>query len=176
MPRSSKHFLPHIDAIGYYQFVTFRTYESLDDLIFGMRNKREMGDKQKEYFIDQYSDRSKKGAYLNGDVMRFLKEYFIDKDGELYGLVAFCIMPNHVHIIFKQDRELPTIMQQIKGATAYRINKMLNKKGRFWEGSYYDTIVRDEKHFDTVYHYVKNNPLKAGLKDFKERFYSVYEV
>ena len=174
MPQTTKQFLPHIDAPGYYQFVTFRTFESLDNFIFNIR-RQTISDKQKEYAIDQYLDHSNKGSYLNDDIMIFLKKYFLDKERELYDLIAFCIMPNHIHMIFKQNQPLPTIMRQIKGTTAYHINTMLNKKGTFWEENYYDKIIRDDKHFDTVYAYVKNNPIKAGLDDFEERFYSVYE-
>ncbi len=71
MPQTAKHFLPHIDAIGYYQFVTFRTYDSLDDFIFGIRQK-EISDKQKEYAIDQYLNHSNKGSYLNDDTGNLL--------------------------------------------------------------------------------------------------------
>lgn len=176
MPQSSKRFLPHINAIGYYQFVTFRTYDSLDDFVFRVRQKEKINEKQKEYLIDRYLDGSKAGTYLNGEVLIHLKEYLLRKDKTLYDLIAFSIMPNHVHMIFRQNEDLSTIMRQIKGATAYSINKILNKKGAFWEENYYDKVIRDEKHFEIVYEYVKNNALKAGLEDFKERFYSVYEV
>jgi len=174
MGYKDKTFLPHIDMIGYYQFVTFRTNDSMDDFIVKIR-KQNIPDKQKEYQIDKYLDSSNKGCYLKGEVLEFLKEYFISKDKVLYDLVAFSIMPNHVHIVFKQNDNLSKIMKQIKGATANKINKMLNKSGRFWESNYFDKVIRDEKHFGVVYEYVKNNAIKAGLNDVDIRFYSVYE-
>jgi len=173
MGYKNKNFLPHIDMIGYYQFVTFRTFDSLDNFVFKIREQK-ISNSKKEFEIDKYLDSSKKGCYLNGEVLEYLKEYFISKDKVLYDLIAFCIMPNHIHIIFKQKIELSKIMKQIKGATASKINKMLNKSGRFWEENYYDKVIRDNKHFAIVYEYVKNNPLKVGL-DVSERFYSIYE-
>ena len=120
-------------------------------------------------------DRSSKGVYLNGDVLKYLYRYFIDQDKILYDLVAFTIMPNHVHILFKQISELPTIMKRIKGATAFAINKILDRKGRFWEENYYDRLIRDDTHFVKVYDYIKYNAVKANLKDAEERFYGIYE-
>lgn len=174
MSYKNKKLLPHIDMVGYYQFVTFRTFDSLDDFIYKIR-KKEISDKRKEFEINEYLDNSKKGAYLNGEVLAYLRKYFISKDKTFYDLVAFSIMPNHVHIIFKQNDNISKIMHNIKGATAFEINRMLNRKGSFWESNYYDKIIRNNEHFAVVYNYVKNNPIKAGLKDFEERFYSVYE-
>jgi len=169
-----RRFLPHVDLVGYYQFVTFRTHDSIDDYLKRIRNE-DIGSREQEYKIDQYIDLSTKGCYLNGDVLEYLKEFLISKDKSFYDLVAFTVMPNHVHILFKQNDELRKIMKILKGSTSFHINKMLSNKGTFWEENYYDTVIRDEAHFDTVYAYIKNNPIKADLEDYKERFYSVYE-
>ena len=169
-----RRFLPHVDLIGYYQFVTFRTHDSIDDYLKRVRNE-DISSREKEYKIDQYIDLSTKGCYLNGDVLEYLKEFFISKDKSFYDLVSFTVMPNHVHILFKQNEELQKIMKILKGSTSFNINKILERKGTFWEENYYDKVIRDEAHFDTVYEYIKNNPIKAELKDYKERFYSVYE-
>ena len=174
MSYKNKKFLPHIDMTGYYQFVTFRTYDSLDEFVYKIRTK-DISDKKKEFKIDAYLDNSKKGAYLNGNILAYLKEYFVSKDKTFYDLVAFSIMPNHVHIVFKQNDTIFKIMQQIKGGTAYKINKMLQREGKFWEDNYYDKVIRDKRLFDIVYAYIKNNATKANLKDAKERFYSVYK-
>ena len=174
MPLSKKRFLPHINAIGYFQFVTFRTNDSVDHFVLKLR-QQDINESQKEYLIDRYTDVSRKGAYLNGEVLDFLKSYLIEQDKKLYSLIAFCIMPNHVHIAFRQDIPLSDIMRRIKGATSYHINRLLQKEGRFWEENYFDRIIRDDKHFAIVYDYIKNNPIKAGLKDYDNRFYSSYE-
>jgi len=169
----NKKFLPHISKLEHYQFVTFRTYDSLDSFLLKIR-KSKLNSSKKEYIIDNYIDKSNKGCYLNGEVLRYLRAYLI-KETNLYDLVSFAIMPNHIHILFKQKEELYKIINTIKGATAYTINRLLKKEGKFWEKGYYDKLIRDEKHFEIVYNYIKNNPLKANLKDYKKRFYSIYE-
>jgi REP element-mobilizing transposase RayT len=166
--------LPHIDLAGYYQFVTFRTHDSLDDYITRVR-AQEIESKKQEYIIDRYLDNSSKGAYLNGEVLTYLKGFLHSLDGDLYELVAFVVMPNHVHILFRQTDALNTTMQKIKGTSAFAINKMLDRKGKFWEKNYYDKIIRDASQFGIVYDYIKYNALKANLDDWEERFFGIYD-
>ena len=166
--------LPHISLIGYYQFVTFRTQDSLDDYIKRIREQN-IESKKQEYLIDNYLDNSTKGAYLNDNVLCYLKKFFKELDQNIYELVAFVVMPNHVHILFKQIEEMTLIMKKLKGESAYNINKILHRSGNFWERNYYDKVVRDEAQFLTVYDYIKYNGLKAGLDDWEERFFGIYD-
>lgn len=170
---NKKRNLPHIDLVGYYQFVTFRTHDSIDDFLKRI-SEEDISSSLKQYKADEYLDRSLKGAYLDGEVLQWLKSFLISKDEVLYNLVAFSIMPNHLHILFKQKEDISSTIKTIKGASAFGINKILNKKGSFWEKGYFDKAIRDQAHFDTVYSYIANNAVKAKLIDAKERFYGIY--
>jgi putative transposase len=92
------------------------------------------------------------------------------RGGRVYDLHAFCIMPNHVHVVCtpleKQDGEyhsLTAILHSLKRYTAREANKMLERQGAFWQQESYDHVVRDEGDFRRVVAYVLNNPVKAGL-------------
>jgi len=164
--------LPHIDMIGYYQFVTFRTFDSIDDFLKRL-SQEDIKSNKKQYKIDSYLDNSSNGCHLNGDILDYLKSFFLEKDKDIYELIAFCIMPNHIHILFKQNMALDKTMKILKGSSSNAINKLLEKRGKFWENGYYDKAIRDKKHFITTYEYIKNNPLKVGLD--MSRFYGAYE-
>ncbi|MDO8453239.1 MAG: transposase [Sulfurimonas sp.] len=162
-PKKNTH-LPHIDLEGYYQFVTFRTFDSVDEFVkkLGLDNK---SNKEKQLYIDEYLDVSTNGAYLQDDVLGYLCDLLIGYDKKLYELVAFCIMNNHVHILFKPLERLSKVMQMIKGVSAKKINELLGKNGKLWADDYYDKTIRNEKHFWVVYEYIKNNPQKiSGTK------------
>ena len=167
--------LPHIDVPEHYQFVTFRTKDSIDDYLKKMFFT-DLDNRVKQYKIDQHLDQSTKGSCLNDKVIDEIKTYFRSYDKELFDIVAFCIMPNHVHILFKQKKPLSEVMRVIKGGSAHIANNTLERKGKFWAGKYYDTVIRDENHFNAVYTYIKNNPQKANLKDSKRRFFGIYEI
>ena len=100
-----------------------------------------------------------------------MKEILHKHDGTLYNLLSYVVMPNHVHILFKQISPLKVIMKQLKGSSSFALNKLLNKKGTFWQHDYYDRVVRDEKHFLSTLEYIKDNAVKAGLEDCRDRYF-----
>ena len=168
--------LPHIDLSEYYQFITFRTHDSIDGFINKLVSQN-MPNNKKQLAVDNYLDSSQNGAYLHDEVLVFLSDFFTRKDGGFYKLIAFSIMPNHVRLLVKPHKPLSCIMQSIKGSSSKVINEMLGKSGKFWASDYYDKAIRDEKHFVLVYKYIKNNPLKlpSATKASPPRFYGVYE-
>ena len=116
------------------------------------------------------------------------------REGKDYKLITYTIMPNHVHIIFKpinfvertglsgydgllaqthtrNERRISSfykvteIMKSLKWYTAKEANKILNRKGMFWQHESYDHVIRDEKELKKLVEYVLNNPVKIGLTD-----------
>ena len=97
--------------------------------------------------------------------------------GKRYELHAFVIMPSHVHVLFtpcarwKEDvgatghsaGPRTTIMRDWKGRTALACNRILGRNGPFWQSESYDRVIRDERAFENVVHYIEHNPVKAGL-------------
>ncbi len=167
--------LPHFSQKSQYQFITFRTKDSTDDFIKKQLEDKKLQTKLIQYNIDKYLDKSTKGAYLNSEIINIVKKYLLSVDKNLCEVLALSIMPNHIHIILVQNDDLSKIIQYIKGGLSFLINKKLGKSGPLWQKDYFDKVVRDEKHFEVIYEYVKNNAQKAALSDAKERFYSIYE-
>lgn len=98
--------------------------------------------------------------------------------GVRYDLLAYCVMPSHFHWVFRpriewvaqlekadNDQRTPRerIMHSIKRFTANECNKLLKKRGPFWEQESYDHWVRDLDELDRIIAYVELNPVKAGL-------------
>ena len=113
-----------------------------------------------------------------------------DLDGEAYQLDAYCVMSNHVHVVFtpflneaslREEHDeaghlvfvseypgLSKIMHSLKGRSARECNLVLSRSGQFWEHESFDHVIRAGKLMRTV-KYVLNNPVKAGLvKDWRE--------
>ena len=63
-----------------------------------------------------------------------------------YKIYAYCIMPDHLHLILHPcgKYELSYIMQMIKGSFARKFNKMSNLTGHVWQKRFYDEAIRDE--------------------------------
>jgi putative transposase len=84
--------------------------------------------------------------------------------GQRYDLRAWVVMPNHVHTLFKVDTTpMAEILESWKKYTAQKANRLLNRRGEFWQADYWDTYVRDSAHELETRNYIESNPAKAGL-------------
>lgn len=93
-------------------------------------------------------------------------------DGEWFDVVAFCIMPNHVHLVItpyeksdEADYGLSQIMHNIKRNSVKQANLILGRTGAFWQHENYDHFARDDAELERIIKYVLHNPVKAGLVD-----------
>ncbi len=79
----------------------------------------------------------------------------------------FSVMPNHWHALLvpagKTVRPLSQIMKRLKGRTGKRIREIVDGSGPVWQGEWFDRWVRDEREWDRIVDYIRNNPVKAGL-------------
>jgi len=89
-----------------------------------------------------------------------------------YKLLAFVIMPDHLHILFVPTEKGPTaeIMKEIKRTSSIRINKRLGRRGAFWQEGYYEDILDGLKMVMGKIDYIHNNPLKEGLCEEAEDY------
>jgi len=167
--------LPHLDIKNHYQFVTFRTFDSIDSYLKKL-SKQNLPNQQKQLLMDEYLDKSTNGAVLNDHILELLSGIIKDYNFVLYELIAFCIMPNHVHLLIKPLVDLDKLIQKLKGGSAKQLNECLMKTGKFWAADYYDKLIRDDRHFSVVYQYIKHNPLVLNeAKASVPRFYGIYE-
>ena len=90
------------------------------------------------------------------------------REGKDYRLIAWCIMPNHVHVVVRlvPGQELARVVKAWKNFSAKAANQALGRKGRFWQREYFDRLIRNGDEFDRAIRYVVENPAKARLKDW----------
>ena len=93
-------------------------------------------------------------------------------------LVAWCVMPNHVHAVFTvlAQSEASDILHSWKSYTAHKINRILGTHGTLWERESFDHLIRSFDDFEYFIRYVENNPVTAGFVRFPHewRFSSAY--
>ncbi len=81
--------------------------------------------------------------------------------------LAWVAMPDHLHWLFQlgDNSSLARLMNNIKGRSAYEINKYMGVSGRFWQKQYYDHAIRKTESIKQIACYIVANPLRAGLVD-----------
>lgn len=180
--------LPHWQQAGAVYFVTFRTCDSVPRYLRDeWENEREgwmrsnptpwSEEVEREYHerfsgaIERWLDAGHGECLLRrGDCADLVAKTLRHFDGERVVVIAFVVMPNHVHAVFVQNPAwtLEEVLGSWKGFTARRINKMLGRLGHFWQRDYFDRLVRDDAHFRNCVRYIRRNPGKAkvGTGDF----------
>jgi REP element-mobilizing transposase RayT len=112
----------------------------------------------------------------NKSVAEIVKEAIHHRDQKKYDLYAYCIMPNHIHLICKlpdsKDMKpaeenvypLTNILKSLKWYTALEANKLLNRTGNaFWQAESFDHVIRDAEELQRIIYYTLNNPVKARM-------------
>lgn len=184
--------LPHIHPQNVPLFITFNLVDSLPAaLVAELKAEREKELQaaktpeeryiaQKRYFghYDEWLDRCQHGHdWLRQESIAQIVDDEIHRvAGQHYELYAYCIMPNHVHLLIRSLIEKfppsrkPTkvspvaeIMRLLRGRTARYCNLALHREGTFWQHEFYDHYVRNEKEMERIILYILNNPVKAGL-------------
>ncbi|MDX8409561.1 MAG: transposase [Mariprofundales bacterium] len=164
--------MPHWEAGEIPQSITFRLHDSLPrELLDHWRSKLQTQAtssqqierrKQMEAALDDGHGQCHLRQPAIADMVEHTLRHF---DGARYRLHAWCIMPNHVHILVTLWPKYPlsSTLHTWKSFSAKKANSILNRKGEFWQAEYFDRAIRNEDHFVRTLEYIENNPIKAGL-------------
>ena len=160
-------YLPHRDEPGLVQFVTFRLADAFPEELRGEWEAllKIEEDRRRRFELEAYLDRGRGGCCLRQPaIARLVEDSLLFRNDAQYELRAWVIMPNHVHVLFK-TRAVPmsVLVDAWKGYTAKAANKMLGRKGKFWQEDYWDTYMRDDGQEQRSRRYIENNPVKARL-------------
>jgi len=223
--------LPHLQPPGATFFITFRLEGSLPATVWAKIRERlqalynESADasedketelqKRERLWFREYEEQLHQASsgpfWLQEDrIASLVSEELHHFNEERYRLDAYCIMPNHVHVVLMplpitaEEREaclngwlvtdrdnrlgylrqtdgeqkefveiafhsLACIMHSIKRYTARESNRLLERRGAFWQAESYDRYIRNNEEWERTIRYVLNNPVKAGLvNDWQE--------
>jgi len=185
--------LPHIQPRGATFLVNFRLANSLpaevieklrteaDQLeknllrIKDSKEKLLLRDKAQRRLFAKWDDelhKSQSGPFWlkEDNVAEIVANAIHYHEGEWFDVEAYCIMPNHVHLVLTPyessqiaDYSLTKIMHNIRRNSANHANKVLGRTGSFWQHENYDHFARDKSELERIIKYVLYNPVKANL-------------
>ncbi len=192
--------LPHVQPLGTPLFVTFRLAGSLPQNVVAQWKEERLWltklARTNPFHYQRVKDDFDRGWFAKFELLldgavhgplwlrdervaAIVAEALHYRDGKVYRLHAFSIMPNHVHVVFKPlpaiqsdypaDEALASIMHSLKGYTAFKANRLLGRQGEFWAHESYDHFIRDGDEWRRIVAYVLNNPVKARyVKNWKD--------
>ena len=85
-------------------------------------------------------------------------------------LLAWCLMPNHFHLLFK-TREMPlsTMMRRLMTGYAVWHNRKHERKGHLFQNRYKSIVVEEKPYFLELVRYIHLNPVRARIVDSVSR-------
>lgn len=184
--------LPHYQPPGATLFITSRLTGSLPEtviqrleaefhqkeseiggIIDAQAQKESAFSAQKRLFVkwDEELDSARHGPKWLSEpaIANLVCEALHYRDGWVYTLDAYCVMPNHVHLVCTpligeaKVQSISKIMHSLKGFTARQANLLLGREGAFWQHESYDRVVRNPEEYQRIVNYVMDNPVRAGL-------------
>jgi putative transposase len=181
-------YLPHCDFPDLVQFVTFRLADSMPasrrsewEHLLAIEDLREKRTKMEEYL-----DRGVGECHLRDlRIAKLCEEALLFFHNERYELLAWCVMPNHVHVLVHVWQwplwKMVAAWKKFVGPKALALLRAERRSpdrpvdapqdqpiGRsalrsFWQREYWDTFMRDEEQEKAAIRYIENNPVKAKL-------------
>lgn len=196
--------LPHYDTANIYQFITYHLADSLPseklqqlekELVAG--DPKQM-DTERRKKIESWLDAGHGSCILKyPECARIVIDAWKYFDDERYRLIAWTVMPNHVHVLIQQKEgyKLADVVASWKKFTARKINafeppgrvvlqndptdqcrsgdqqsRAIQHSHALWQRDYWDRFIRDKNHFEHAVDYILNNAVKAGLAEVPKQW------
>ena len=119
----------------------------------------------------------------------FIEMFQIKKGSDIIKLGAWCLMPNHFHILIKESVEggISLFMKKLSTGYAMYFNKKYKRSGVLFQGNFKSEHANTDKYLKYLYSYIHLNPVKLipgeskwkqlGIKNLKlaEKFLIGYE-
>jgi REP element-mobilizing transposase RayT len=84
-------------------------------------------------------------------------------------LYAYCLMPNHVHLLLQtSDPPLAKFMQGLQQSYTQRFNRVHGKVGHLFQGRYKAIVCETDEYLATLIRYIHLNPVRARLVEDPE--------
>jgi menaquinone-specific isochorismate synthase len=182
--------LPHWEKDGAVYFITFRLADSLPKSVLDQiecerrvivttanqlhrdlsPDERRKIQRLSTPIIEKFLDNGAGACHLRNPIIaEELANTLRHFDLKRYRLFAWCIMPNHVHVVARlfPGEKLAAVVYSWKSFSAKHANRVRGAHGAFWQREYYDHLIRGEEEFGRAVRYVAENPAKANLRHWK---------
>jgi REP element-mobilizing transposase RayT len=89
-----------------------------------------------------------------------------------FAIISYCLMPNHVHLVVRQDGDCPPARFISAIHTSYVIvfNRKYKAVGHLFQGRFRQKIIESDEYMQSLIAYVHLNPVRAGLCDFPKDY------
>ena len=82
-----------------------------------------------------------------------------------FSLISYCLMPNHFHLLIRQNKSLPISRLILKVCTSYSkyFNRKYDRVGHVFQDQYKQVLVDHNDYLKWLSAYIHQNPVTAGI-------------
>lgn len=133
----------------------------------------------------------KRKTFLNdGDYLRFIHDLYVFNDEKpapnyivkarraenrqsrklLVYIHAFCLMPNHYHMLLSPvvENGISLFIQKLAMGYAKYFNEKYSRSGSLWQGKYKKKYIEKDAHFLYIPYYIHLNPLDLSMPEWRK--------
>lgn len=116
------------------------------------------------HHVTQRGCRRQQTFFTDSDYRHYLELLRAAKDVAGVSVWAYCLMPNHVHLVVVPETEqgLSQFLGPVHRQFALEVNRRMGWKGHLWQERFH-SFVMDENHLYATVRYVELNPVRAKL-------------
>lgn len=109
--------------------------------------------------IDDFNDR-----FSRVFIGSYQREQIVD-------ILAFCLMPNHYHLLLRQkvDNGITEFMRKLGGGYVKYFNLRYERVGTLFQGKFKSVLINNDSQFLYIPHYIHLNPLGLVFPDWREK-------
>ncbi|MEK7198115.1 MAG: transposase [Patescibacteria group bacterium] len=90
---------------------------------------------------------------------------------EIVDIIAFCLMPNHYHLLLRQrsDNGITEFMRKLGGGYANYFNLKYERVGALFQGKFKSVLIDNDRQLLYIPHYIHLNPLDLTMPHWREK-------
>jgi putative transposase len=103
--------------------------------------------------------------------LHFIKDpYSLDRGEQLVSIGAYCLMPNHFHILLTPlvENGVSQLMKKVMTGYAMYFNNKYERTGALFEGRFKAQNANEDVYLKYLYAYIHLNPVKLIQSNWKE--------
>jgi len=99
-----------------------------------------------------------------------VEKFNLEKEDTLVDIGAYCLMPNHFHLLLKEKVEggISLFMQKVTTGYTMYFNTVYKRSGSLFQGSFKARHATQDQYLEYLYAYIHLNPIKLIEPEWKE--------
>lgn len=95
-------------------------------------------------------------------------------ENKLVNIEAYCLLPNHFHIIVEQTQDggISEFLKRVSGGYTSYFNEKYKRSGVLFQGRYKKVHIKTDEQYQYLFAYVNENHFVHGVKGIRELFHS----